>query len=186
MQVEAVARRYANALFQSITDPSGREQTLRVLAALTAALRAPSGPKTLILNPFYSLQQREAALLKLIELQGAETPCPPLTRRFVQLLLRKNRLQAMQAVTTAYGRLLDEAQGRLRLIVSTATTLDQPAQQALHTRLEQLLQRPVGVTHQVDTSLLGGARLQLGSRLIDGTIRGKLDRIRQKTIGIGA
>jgi F-type H+-transporting ATPase subunit delta len=186
MRVEAVATRYANALFQTITDPAEREHTVRLLAVLSAELQTPSGPKTLILNPFYSAQQREAALLKLIELQGAQTPCPPMTKRFLQLLLRKNRLHALQAVTTAFGRLLDEAQGRLSLTISTARPLDQAAQQALHARLEQLLQRPVGITHQVDPSLLGGARLQLGSRLIDGTIRGKLDRVRRKTIGVSA
>lgn len=186
MQVEAVATRYANALFQSITDPAERERTLHLLAEVTAALEAPAGPKTLILNPFYSAQQREAALLKLIDLVGTKTPCPPMTMRFLQLLLRKNRLQAIRAVTGAYGRLLDEAQGRLSISVSTARPLDQAAQNALHARLEQLLQRPVGVTLQVDPSLLGGARLQLGSRLIDGTIRGQLDRVRRKTIGIGA
>ncbi|HTP41323.1 MAG TPA: ATP synthase F1 subunit delta [Nitrospiria bacterium] len=186
MQAEAVATRYANALFQSITDPAERERTVRLLAVLSAELQSPSGPKSLILNPFYSATQREAALLKLIELNGAETPCPQMTRRFLQLLLRKNRLQALQAVTAAFGRLLDESRGRLSLTVSTAKPLDQAAQQALHARLEQLMQRPVGITHQVDPSLLGGARLQLGSRLIDGTIRGTLDRIRRKTIGIGA
>jgi F-type H+-transporting ATPase subunit delta len=186
MQAEAVATRYASALFQSITDPAERERTLRLLTDVTAALEAPAGPKTLILNPFYSAQQREAALLKLIDLEGANTPCPPMTRRFLQLLLRKNRLQAIQAVTAAYGRLLEEVQGRLSITVSTARPLDQAAQQALHARLEQLLKRPVGVTHHVDPSLLGGARLQLGSRLIDGTIRGQLDRLRRKTVGTNA
>jgi F-type H+-transporting ATPase subunit delta len=186
MQVEAVATRYANALFQSITDPAERERTLRLLADVADALKAPSGPKTLILNPFYSAQQREAALLKLIDLESTTTPCPPVTTRFLQLLLRKNRLQAIQAMTAAYGRLLDEAQGRLSITVSTARPLDQAAQRALHARLEQLLKRPVGMTLQVDPSLLGGARLQLGSQLIDGTIRGQLDRVRRKTIGLSA
>lgn len=186
MQLEAVAKRYANALFLSITDPADRERSLRLLAGVAASLQAPSGPKTLILNPFYSAQQREAALLKLIDLEGTETPCPPMTKRFLQLLLRKNRLQAVQAVTAAYGRLLDEAQGRLSITVSTARPLDQTAQRALYARLEQLLQRPVGVTLQVDPSLLGGARLQLGSRLIDGTIRGQLERLRRKSIGASA
>ncbi|MBI3621454.1 MAG: ATP synthase F1 subunit delta [Nitrospirae bacterium] len=182
MQAEAVAGRYAKALFESITDPAERERTLRVLSDVAAALETPTGPKTLVLNPFYSAKQRETALLKLIDLLGANTPCPPMTKRFLQLLLRKNRLNAIQAVTIAYGRLLDAAQGRISITVSTARPLDQAAQRALHARLEQLLQRPVGVTHQVDPSLLGGARLQLGSRLIDGTIRGQLDRVRRQAV----
>jgi len=157
-----------------------------VLGDVTAALETPAGPRTLILNPFYSSKQREAALLKLIDVMETKPACPPMARRFVQLLLRKNRLQAIHAVTAAYGRLLDEAQGRIRLTVSTARPLDQTAQRALHARLEQLLKRPVGVTHHVDPSLLGGARLQLGSRMIDGTIRGQLDRFRRQTLGISA
>ncbi len=186
MQAEAVAGRYAKALFESITDPAERERTLRMLTDVATALEAPAGPKTLILNPFYSAKQREAALLKLIDLTGTDRPCPPITKRFLQLLLRKNRLNVIQAVTAAYGRLLDEVQGRIRITVSTARPLDQAVQRALHARLEQLLQRPVGVTHQVDPALLGGARLQLGSRLIDGTIRGQLDRVRRQAIGISA
>jgi F-type H+-transporting ATPase subunit delta len=186
MQAEAVAGRYAKALFESITDPSERERTLRVLSDVAAALDTPTGPKTLVLNPFYSAKQREAALLKLIDLLGKETACPSRTRQFLQLLLRKNRLNAIQAVFVAYRRLLDTAQGRISITVSTARPLDEAAQRALHTRLEQLLRQPVGVTHQVDPSLLGGARLQLGSRLIDGTIRGQLDRVRRQALGISA
>jgi F-type H+-transporting ATPase subunit delta len=186
MQAEAVSGRYARALFESIADPAERERTQRALTAVAASLQAPTGPKTLILNPFYSRQQREAALLKLIELLSTEHPCSPTTRQFLQLLLRKNRLNTIQAVTAAYGRLLDEAQGRISITVSTARPLDETAQRALRARLEQLLQRPVGVTHQVDASLLGGARLQFGSRLIDGTIRGQLDRVRRQTLGISA
>jgi len=186
MQAEAVAGRYAKALFESITDPAERERTLRVLADIAAALETATGPKTLVLNPFYSVKQREAALLKLIDLTSTDRPCPPLTTRFLQLLLKKTRLNVIQAVTVAYGRLLDEAQGRISITVSTARPLDQAARRALHTRLEQLLQRPVGVRHQVDPSLLGGARLQLGSRLIDGTIRGRLDRVRRQALGTSA
>jgi F-type H+-transporting ATPase subunit delta len=184
MQAEAVSKRYANALFQSITDPAERERTLRLLTDVSAALEASAGPRTLILNPFYSAQQREAALLKLIDLVGTTTPSPQMTTRFLQLLLRKNRLQAIQVVTAAFGRLLEEVQGRLSITISTARPLDQATQQTLHARLEQLLKRPIGVTHHVDPSLLGGARLQLGSRLIDGTIRGQLDRVRRRTVGI--
>jgi len=186
MQAEAVAGRYARALFESIADPAERERTLRTLTAVAAAFQAPTGPKTLILNPFYSMQQREAALLKLIDLIGAETPCPPVTKRFLQLLLKKSRLNTIQAVTAAYSRLLDEAGGRISITVSTARPLDQTAQQALRTRLEQWLQRPVGMIMQVDPALLGGARLQVGSRMIDGTIRGRLDRVRRQAIGASA
>ena len=186
MQAEAVAGRYANALFESITDPAERERTLRALTSVADSFQSPTGPKTLILNPFYSTQQREASLLKLIDLLSTEHPCPPMTKQFLQLLLRKNRLNTIQAVTTAYSRLLDEAQGRISITISTARPLDEAAQRALRARLEQLLQRPVGVTHQVEPSLLGGARLQFGSQLIDGTIRGQLDRVRRQAIGISA
>jgi len=186
MQVEAVAGRYANALFESITDSAERERTLRVLADVATALEMPAGPKTLVLNPFYSAKQREAALLKVIDMTGGDTPCLPMTKRFLQLLLRKNRLNAIQAVTAAYRRLLDEAQGRISITVSTARPLDQAAQRALHARLEQLLKQLVGVTYHVDPSLLGGARLQLGSQLIDGTIRGRFDRAHRHAIGTSA
>src|SRR3990172_2639212 len=177
MRGEAVAGRYAKALFTSMTEPAGREQAARALAAVAESLSAPDGPRTIILNPFYTKQQRDAALRTLVELLSKQAPIPAAAARFLQLLLRKNRLDLAPAMAAAFHRLLDEEQGRVNVTVSTAKPLAPDAQRALQTKLEQALQRPVGVAFSVEASLLGGARLQMGSRLIDGTLRGQLDRI---------
>ena len=182
MRGEAVAGRYAKALFESITDQAEREQAAAALARVALSMAEQNGPRTIILNPFYTKLQREAALKKLLEVLARETPAPPVAGRFFQLLLRKNRLDLASAIAAAFKRLLDEAQGRVSLTVSTAKTLDDQAQQSLQTQLEQALRRPVGLAFAVDAALLGGVRLQLGSQLIDGTMRGQLERIRRQVM----
>jgi F-type H+-transporting ATPase subunit delta len=177
MRGEAVAGRYAKALFTSMTEQAGREQAARALTAVAESLSVPDGPRTIILNPFYTKQQRDAALQKLVELLSKQAPIPAAVARFLQLVLRKNRLDLAPAMAAAFHQLLDDEQGRVSVTVSTAKPLDRNAQQSLQARLEQALQRPVGVAFEVEASLLGGARMQLGSRLIDGTLRGQLDRL---------
>ncbi|MEW6324816.1 MAG: ATP synthase F1 subunit delta [Nitrospirota bacterium] len=186
MRGEAVAGRYAKALFESITEQAGREQASTALTRVAASLAEPAGPRTIILNPFYTKPQREAALQKLIEILSRETAIPPAAARFLQLLLRKNRLDVASAIAVAFERLLVEAQGRVSLTVSTAKPLDTEAQRLLQARLEQALKRPVGLAFDVEPGLLGGLRLQLGSRLIDGTVRGQLDRIRRQVLKTSA
>jgi F-type H+-transporting ATPase subunit delta len=182
MRGEAVAGRYARALFESITDRAKREQTAEALTRVAQLLSDPAGPRTVILNPFYSKEQRSGALEKLIKTVSRDNALPPVAARFFELLLRKNRLDLLGAMAAAYSRLLDEEQGRIRITVSTATPLDRKAQQKLHAQLEQALNRSVGLACWTDPALLGGARLQLGSRLIDATLRGQLDRIRQQVL----
>jgi F-type H+-transporting ATPase subunit delta len=182
MSGEVVAGRYANALFQTIADNTERQQAHRALQRVAAIMEEPTGPRTVVLNPFYSRQQREAALRHLVQALNGEGELPPSILRFLLLLLRKNRLNLLNAVAAAFGRLLDGESGRIGITITTAAPLEPAAQTAAKTRLEQLLHRPVGLTLHVDPSLLGGIRLQTGSRLIDGTIRGRLDRLRRLAV----
>jgi ATP synthase F1 delta subunit len=182
MRGEAVAGRYARALFESITDRPKRERTAEALTRVAELLSDPAGPRTIILNPFYTKAQRHAALEQLLGAVSRAAAPPPVAARFLELLLRKNRLDLMEAIASAFSRLLDEAQGRIHLTVSTARPLDRNARESLQTKLERATHQPVGLAFATDPSLLGGARLQLGSRLIDATLRGQLERIRRQLL----
>ena len=174
---EVVAGRYANALFQVVTDGEERGCARLALEQIAELIEEPDGARRIVLNPFYARPRREAALLRLLDVISAERPVPPATARFLTLLLRKNRLNLIAAIATAFGRLMDDASGRIGITVTTAHPLDMATQQNIGTRLEQTFRQPVVLSWQTDLSLLGGMRLQTGSRLIDGSIRGQLDRM---------
>lgn len=176
---DVVAGRYAKALFLTMQDAAEREQAGRALDQFAAAMKTPDGLRTIILNPFYAKSRRAELLQHLIDVVADTVPVPPAAGRFLRFLLHKNRFNLIGAVATAFAGLLDQETNRLGITVSTARPLDAKSRQSIQKRLEEALHRPIGLTLHVDPDLLGGLRLQAGSRLIDGTIRGQFDRVRR-------
>jgi F-type H+-transporting ATPase subunit delta len=176
---DVVAGRYARALFLTIQGAGEREQAGRALDQFAAAMTVPDGLRTIILNPFYSKTRRAELLQRLIDVLADGMQVPPSAGRFLRFLLHKNRFDLVGVVASAFTALLDEESGRLGITVSTARPLDAKVQQTIQQHLEQALHRPIGLTLHVDPALLGGMRMQAGSRLIDGTIRGQFDRVRR-------
>jgi F-type H+-transporting ATPase subunit delta len=100
----------------------------------------------------------------------------------VRLLLRRGRIEDLPRVAAEYRRLDDRRQGITHATATSASELTQDEIRELTARLEQSTGGRIALDVEVDPSLLGGLVVRVGDRLIDGSVRGRLERLRNQLI----
>ena len=99
--------------------------------------------------------------------------------RFLKVLCRRGRLGFLRSIESAASRLRDEAQGRLRVTVVTATPLSDAEHKTLQATLAKSFQADVSLAAEVDSKILGGLIIRVGDTVYDGSIDGRLNMLRQ-------
>ena len=102
-----------------------------------------------------------------------------------RLLRRKGRLALGPSIASYFAELLDQERGIVRARVRTAVPLDDAQREAIRERLAAETGRTVELETEVDPSIIGGAILQVGDQLIDGSTRRRLQRLRQELVTAG-
>lgn len=132
-------------------------------------------------NPDVLLADKEAILKKALP------QLRPFGYNFVRLLVRRGRAALATGVMREYQRLLDARRGVIRAQVTTAIALSDAEVQALAARLKGLVgDKQVQMTASVDPAIVGGLVVRIGDRLLDGSTRTRLERLRQSLAGQGA
>jgi len=103
-------------------------------------------------------------------------------QNLIQLLLRRGRIEALPRVAEEFRRLDDDRQGITHATATTAAKLTPDEVKDLTKRLERSTGRRVALDVEIDPSLLGGLVVRVGDRMIDGSVRGRLERLRNQLI----
>ena len=168
----AVARRYAKALFE-LLDQSSIEATRGTLNGLGQALKDSVSLRHVVASPAFGIEDKIAVLREL----GGRFGCPPAVKAFISQLVKKNRVGFLPEIAEAFGKLVDQSKGTQQVTVSSATALPPPEQNRIKARLRETLKRDVDVTFHTDTNHLAGVQIQIGSTVVDSTVRGRLRAI---------
>lgn len=169
----AIARRYAKALFE-LQDPSGIGPTAQTLRLLAETFADSKEFRALLLSPVFTRDQKAAVVLQLATRAG----CPPITERFLTHVVRKNRIAQIREMSEAFAKLADAADNRTAVEVSSARPLPEAEQAAIRARLEQVTRGKIDLAVRVDPGVIGGLEIRIGSTVYDGTVRGRLGRLR--------
>jgi F-type H+-transporting ATPase subunit delta len=167
-----IARRYAEAAFQLAERDGNVEQWLEQLNAIGDALRDPAVVRRLE-DPQVALAERQATVIDSLGKNAIVQ-----VRNLVGLVVRRGRLDAMPDIAREFGRLYNRREGIVEATATSAMELDEREVAALRARLEQFTSGKVQLDLKVDPSLLGGVQVRLGDLLIDGSVRGRLERLR--------
>lgn len=166
-----LARPYAQAVFELAKESNEFESWSDALAFL-AALAGDESIQALINNP----RVERGRLLKLFdELCGDRVP--ESGRNLLRLMAENDRLMAMQDVAAQYEVMRAEAEGTIEAEVRSAKPLNDEQKQRLSKALEKRLGRKVNLAVHEDESLLGGAVIQAGDLVIDGSAKGRLEKL---------
>jgi F-type H+-transporting ATPase subunit delta len=95
-------------------------------------------------------------------------------------MVRRGRIEQLPRVAAEFRRLDDRRQGITPATATSAVALTLPEVQALTARLEQMTGGRIALQTDVDESLIGGLVVRVGDRLIDGSVRGRLERLRNQ------
>ena len=168
-----VHRVYARALFAAAKDAGRLEEVAADLGALAAALDEVPELGAVLRNPQVDPPEK-AALLDQLTAGGEE-----LFRNFVRLVAEKGRAGELAEMNAELEALVARAQNRLAVELTTAHELSDDEARSIVQKIEHASGRAVEASRSVDPSLVGGVVLQVGSYRADGSIRGRLERLRQ-------
>ena len=174
---EAIAKRYAKALFslakeQGRTEPIGRE-----LASVIEVFETNHELGEVLSRPWSAAAARRQLAAAVV----APLEVSKLMADFVALLATRGRTDHLREIAAAYAELVDAALGRARARVRTAVPLTAADRNELAARLAHALGGGRVVLDEiVDTSMLGGFIAEVGSLVVDGSLDGQLARIRER------
>lgn len=170
----STARRYAEAAFEIAERDDSMEAWLAAFDVAEERLVQPDAAR-LLSNPAVPAESRVTVLERLL---GDDVTGPQ--RNLMALLVRRGRFEQHPAVAREFRRLYRQREGIVEATVTSAVSLDATEQEALQDRLVAMTGNRVEMRLEVDEGLLGGVQVRLGDRLIDGSVRGRLERLRSK------
>jgi len=175
----AAQRIYARALFEAAEAQQRVAPVRDELHQLVEALDATPELDSFLANPQVDPTAKTEVLDQVTD--GAE----PLVRNAVRLLASKGRAGELRSLSDEYDQLVDRAEGRVQVELTTAHELSDDELRSIVARIEQASGRKVEATSQVDPSLVGGVILQAGSLRVDASVRGRLERLRHELTSRG-
>jgi F-type H+-transporting ATPase subunit delta len=162
---------------------AAEERSLDKLAsdfvALKGLLAASPELVQLVRSPIISREQQAAGIDAVLKQAGAIE----LTRKLAQLLTRKRRLFILGDVIASFENLVARHRGEIAAEVTAARELSEPETTELKRILKERFGREPRLTMHVDPALLGGIVLRVGSRMIDSSLRSKLEALRVRMRG---
>jgi F-type H+-transporting ATPase subunit delta len=168
------ARRYARALFGLARDAGEVDPVRAELASMTEVLDGMPELRRALFRPLHPAAERKAALAAVAEHLGASA----ILRNFLQFLIDQRRLIDFATIHAEFERLADEASGRMRAEVISASPLAEPQVERLREVLARKSGRDVAVEVTLDASLLGGVVAKVGDLVFDGSLRTQLRQLR--------
>ncbi len=173
---ETAARRYAEAAFE-VAMRDDTVEAWRSELDTAAAIVADERVGRMLANPALPLEQRVEMAKSIF---GASVGQPVLN--LIGLMLRRGRIHELPRLAAEFRRLDNARQGITIATAISAAPLTQDEIRALTERLEALTGGRVELEVQVDPSLLGGLVVRVGDRMIDGSVRGRLERLRNQLV----
>lgn len=169
----SLAGRYARALFDLAQEQGSLAAVESSMAALGQALTSSDELKALVASPVVSRADAGRAIAAV----AASMKLDPLTGNFLGVLAKNRRLAKLGDVVRAFAGMTASHRGEATADVTSAHPLSSDQVSALKAKLKSRLGRDVSVNLTVDPAILGGLIVKVGSRLVDSSIRTRLNTL---------
>ncbi len=170
-------RRYAEAAFQ-LAERDGLVDAWQRDLVLAAGLARDERVARAVDSPAVPFAQRRKAVEQLMGRLGAG----PGPRNLALLLAKRGRFAVLPDVSAEYDALVRESRGVVAAVVTTPAPLSEKELAGVRTRVEAIAGARVELATATDPALLGGLTIRIGDRLIDDSLRGRLERLRGRLI----
>ena len=173
---QTVSLRYAKALFDLADKAKQTEEVASELSTLNSALQSDEGQLFgALCNPVFTIEERQAVLGLILD----KLKTGGLTTNLARLLLDKGRIANLPAIASAYQAQADDRTGRINVTVETAEPLSAQLEGEIRAALEGTTKKSVILNTTINSELIGGMVVRVGSKVYDASIRNKLDRLKQ-------
>ena len=172
--VSGVSGRYATALFELARDEKSIDAVKADLDKFDAMLSESADLKRLVRSPVFAADTQLKALSAVLDKAGITG----VAANFLKVLTNNRRLFAVTDVIRAFGALVARFKGEASAEVTVAEPLSDKNLDALKAALKQVSGKDVTLNVKVDPSIIGGLVVKLGSRMVDSSLRTKLNSIK--------
>jgi F-type H+-transporting ATPase subunit delta len=169
-----VGGRYAQALFDLATDEKRVAAVEADLKSLKTALADSHDLRVLVRSPAFSAEDKAKGLGAI----AVKAKFNATTQKFLGLLAANGRTSSLASVITGYEDLSAKARGAVSAQVTTAVPLSAAQAKGVAAALRQTLGKDPEIQTRVDPAILGGIKVQVGSRLFDASLKSKLDSLK--------
>lgn len=178
-----LASRYAKALLRAVERELGREgmpspaqQVAGRLSEFASLWTRERELSSSIINPMFERGQRKSALLEIAKRAGLTD----LEQRFLQVVFDRERIGALPEIAEAFAAEADRAASVVQVEVVVAREISPEEARGIEASLAQHLQGNLEFSWSVDPEIIGGMMVRYGGKVIDGSLRGRLDRIERR------
>jgi F-type H+-transporting ATPase subunit delta len=182
VSLSGVAGRYASALYELASEKNATEEVAAALAAFQGLVAESPDLKRLVKSPVFTAQEQVNALDALLSRAGISG----IAGNFIRLVASKRRLFVLPEIIAAYQSLHDAAKGLVRADVTVAAPLRPDHEASLRQALAGVTGgKSISLNVRTDPSVIGGIIVKLGSRMVDASVRTKLNSIRTRMKEVG-
>ena len=167
------ARAFADVLLEAHLNP---KEAQRQLTDFAAAWHESRELREFFLDPSFTVEQK----VEFLDNLNAKLQMAPQTRNFIAVLIRNRRIAGFDDVAAEFKREINRRLGICEAKIVSARQLDVQERRQLEAGIAKLIGEQVEAQYAVDNSLIGGVVIQAGSTVYDGSVRGRLDRLRQE------
>ena len=181
--IDALAARYAGALFELAgeADKAAQARIGKDMATLGVMLNESQDFARTIASPVMDAATQADALQAVLE----KAKIGDTVTKFIALVTRNRRVYALGAMVKAYAALSAKADGQMRAEIVAAEKLSPAQEKTLHTQLKKTFGQDVQMHQKIDPRILGGLIVKMGSQMIDGSLRTKLNTLEQAMNEVG-
>jgi F-type H+-transporting ATPase subunit delta len=172
--ISGMAGRYATALFELALETKAVDQVQSDLNAFDALVASSPDLARLVRSPAFSAEEQARALAALLDKAGLTG----IAANFLKVVATNRRLFAVHDMIRAFNALVAQHRGEVTAQVTVAETLNDARMNEIRDALKQVTGKDVKVDVTVDPSIIGGLKVKLGSRMVDASLRTKLNSIK--------
>jgi len=173
------ARRYAKALASLATRDGSVAETGDALRAHRDLFSADAQLRGILRHPSVSQNVKNRLVTAILD----RTQPSLLVRNFLLLLLKNDRLLDLDLIVARYERLANDLLGRITAQVITAVELEDDQYASIEQKVAAVTQKTVVLEKQIDPSILGGVIVKIDHTVLDGSLRGRMQRLRRELVG---
>jgi F-type H+-transporting ATPase subunit delta len=174
VRTETIARNYAEALFDLAGRSGEADRYADLIDAVAAAIQSTPKVNAVLMSP--RIPKAEKARFLGAALKGAP-------RDFVlwlQAVVKRGRQGILREIAAEYLRLVDRQENRVRASVTLAKEPDEKLRRTIEDQLSRQMDKQVIAAYLVDPEILGGAIIRVGDRVLDGSVRRRMTKLRRQ------
>ena len=172
--MEEIARVYSEALFEVAKEKGSLDEVHEQLGEIADKVDEDRDLQVFFFSPYFSSNEKRDGIAKAFSGGNEELI------NFLELLAEKHRMPALFRIRRRFDELYAEENQQLAVTVTSAVELEASVVESIGAEIEKQTGKSIELTSKVDDSIIGGLVLQVGNRVLDSSIRNRLDQLRRE------